>query len=273
MITQGIIHQIFELILEDRLISAKLITEKLGISRERVGSIIYEDLDRRKLSAKWISQCLNADQKLQLCQSSEQIWKFFRRHPNGFLSRRDWWPWTKPIYITMTRRQSNNQWTGGIAAHPALKKFRVKKSAGIFLASIFGIKATFSSLFIFQRAKLSARSITHFFWCNWRTFWRKNASGSSPRGSCSCTTMPQLTGHLQPRRNWHTWVSSILIAHPILRIWLRRTTACFLDWKNNWKITIFNPTLRSLLPRRPGWTDNLLNFFLFACLAKDSATG
>jgi hypothetical protein len=31
------------------------------------------------------------------------------------------------------------------------------------------------------------------------------------------------------------------------------------DWKNNWKVVIFRPTQRSLLPRRPGWTDNLLN--------------
>jgi len=37
----------------------------------------------------------------------------------------------------MTRRQSNNQWNGGIAAHPAPKKFRVQKSAGKVLASIF----------------------------------------------------------------------------------------------------------------------------------------
>jgi len=32
---------------------------------------------------------------------------------------RDWWPWTKPGYITTTGRQSNSQWSGGIAAHPA----------------------------------------------------------------------------------------------------------------------------------------------------------
>jgi len=37
----------------------------------------------------------------------------------------------------MTRRKSNNQWIGGIAAHPAPKKFRVQKSAGKVLASIF----------------------------------------------------------------------------------------------------------------------------------------
>jgi histone-lysine N-methyltransferase SETMAR len=38
----------------------------------------------------------------------------------------------------MIRRQSNNQWSGGIAAHPApQKKFRVQKSAGEVLASFF----------------------------------------------------------------------------------------------------------------------------------------
>jgi len=44
-------------------------------------------LDMRKLSAKWVPKCLNADQKRQRCQSSEQLLEFFRRDPNDFLSR------------------------------------------------------------------------------------------------------------------------------------------------------------------------------------------
>ena len=60
--TPEIIDQIHELILEDRRISSKSIFEKLGISRERVGSIIHEDLDIGKLSAKWIPKCMNEDQ-------------------------------------------------------------------------------------------------------------------------------------------------------------------------------------------------------------------
>jgi len=79
--------QIHELILEDRRISAKSIAEQLGISRERVGSIIHEDLDMRKFSARWVPKCMNADQKPQRCQSSEQHLDFFRRDPNDFLSR------------------------------------------------------------------------------------------------------------------------------------------------------------------------------------------
>jgi len=63
--TPEIIYQIFELILEDRRISAKSIAEQLGISHERVGSTIHEDLDMRKLTAKWVPKYLKADQKRQ----------------------------------------------------------------------------------------------------------------------------------------------------------------------------------------------------------------
>ena len=85
--TPEIIDKIHELILEDRQISAKSITEQLGILRERIGSIIHEDLDMRKLSAKWVPKCLNADQERQRCQSSEQRLELFRRDPSDFLSR------------------------------------------------------------------------------------------------------------------------------------------------------------------------------------------
>jgi len=75
--TPEIIDQIHELILEDCRISAKLIAEQLGSLRERVGPIIHEDLDMRMLYAKWVPKCLNADQKRQRCQSSEQLLEFF----------------------------------------------------------------------------------------------------------------------------------------------------------------------------------------------------
>ena len=105
---------------------------------------------------------------------------------------RDWWPWTKPGYITMTRRQSYNQWSGGIAAHsapPPKKNSERKNPLETFSSWFFGIKTAPSSLIIFQRAKLSTRSFTHHCWRNWRTFWRENAAEISQRLSCSCTTM------------------------------------------------------------------------------------
>ena len=85
--TPETVDQIHELILEDLRILAISVAEQLGISCEWVGSIIHEDLDMRKLSVKWVPKCLNADQKHQWCQSSEQILEFFWRNPNDFLLR------------------------------------------------------------------------------------------------------------------------------------------------------------------------------------------
>jgi len=59
----------------------------------------------------------------------------FGRDPNDFLSRlmtadETWLYHYDP-------ETNNNQWSDGMAAHPAPKKFRVQKPAGKFLASIF----------------------------------------------------------------------------------------------------------------------------------------
>ena len=121
---RGLIEQIYVLILEHRRISAKSIAEQLDISRERVRPIIHEDLDMRKLSVKCVPKCLNADQKRQGCQLSGQIW-IFGRDPTDFLSRLV--TMDETWFITMTRRQSNNQWSGGIEAHPATKKNPIAK--------------------------------------------------------------------------------------------------------------------------------------------------
>ena len=131
MTTPEIIDQFNLLILEDRRISAKSIVEQLDISRERVGSIVHEVLDMRKLSPKCVPKCLNAVQKRKWCQ---RFVIFFCAIQN--ISCHNWWPRTKPSYVTMTRRQSNNQWSGGIAAY-STQNFRVQKSVGNVLAWIF----------------------------------------------------------------------------------------------------------------------------------------
>ena len=66
-----------------------------------------------------------------------KFWNFFG--VIEMISSNFCWPWPKPGYITVTRRQSNNQWNSGIAAHPAPKissaKIRWKISRLDFLES------------------------------------------------------------------------------------------------------------------------------------------
>ena len=157
------IDQIHELLVKDRQISVKTIAEQLGISRKRVGSIIHEDLDMRKLSAKWVPKCLNADQKRQRCQFSEQSLKFFRLDPNDFLSRL---VTTDEACLYHYNPETNsNKWSGGIAANPAPENSESKNLLEKLSPKFFGIKTASSSFIIFQRAKLSTRGITHPHWC------------------------------------------------------------------------------------------------------------
>ena len=162
-------------------------------------------------------------------------------------------------------------WRHNGSPRPAPKNVECKNPLEKFSPRFFGNNTASSSLIIFQRAKLSKRSITHLFLVQMKDILKTKCRGKFTKGVLFCTTMSRLTRHLQPTRNWPTWASIVLITHPILRIWPRRTTTCSLDWKNNWKFAIFLPTSRSLLPRRPGWTENLLNFFWVAC--KFRATG
>jgi transposase len=57
------VDAIHSIIMDDRQIFTQKIAETLAISRERVGYIIHEILDMRKLSINWVPKCLDADQK------------------------------------------------------------------------------------------------------------------------------------------------------------------------------------------------------------------
>ena len=141
--TPEIIDQIHELILEDRRISAKLIAERLGISRGRVGSIIHEDVDMRNLSARWVPKCLNADQKPQQCQLSEQLLEFF-----SALSK--WFPVAIGDHgrnVVISLWPVDKATINGVAAYRLTppKKIPSSKTAGKFLAWLFGIKTASST--------------------------------------------------------------------------------------------------------------------------------
>ena len=95
---------------------------------------------------------------------------------------------------------------------PRPKNSECKNPLEEFWPRLFGIKRASSTLIIFQRAKLSTRSITHLCWCNWRTFWRKNAAGSSPRGLVLAQQCPGSPGTCNPKEtgppDQSEWVTS-----------------------------------------------------------------
>jgi len=160
--TPEIIDQIYELILEDLRISAKSIAEQLGISRERVGFIIHEDLYMRKLSAKCVPKFLNADQKLQRCQFSEELRNFFGAiqmisYQARLVTMDEIWLYH---YDPVTKQQSM-EWRHSDSPRPTPKNSECKNPLEKFLRRFLGIKTASSSLIIFLMTKLSTRNITH----------------------------------------------------------------------------------------------------------------
>ena len=62
----------------------------------------------------------------------------FQLGANQMICCSAWWSWITPGYITVTQRQRINQWSGGIAAHPATpQKIPSSKIRWKDLASIF----------------------------------------------------------------------------------------------------------------------------------------
>jgi len=162
--TPEITDQIHELILEDRRISAKSIVEQLRILRERFGSIIHEDLNMWKLSAKWVLKGSNTDQKRQWCQSFEKILEFFRHDPNDFMSRLVTMHETWLYHYDPETKQQLMEWRHSGSPRP--KNSECKNPLDKFSPRFFWIKTAFSSLIIFQGAKLPTRSITYLCWRN-----------------------------------------------------------------------------------------------------------
>jgi len=170
--TPEIIDQIYKLILEDHQISVKSIAEQLGISLSGLGPSFMKiwTCGSSPWSGSWNAWTRTRNVNGASCLSN--FWNFFSTIQR--ISCHDWWPWTKPGCITMTRKQSNNQWNGNIAAHPAPKNSKCKNLLEKFSPRFFGIKTASSSLIIFERAKLATWSITHLCWCNWRTLKEKH---------------------------------------------------------------------------------------------------
>ena len=214
----------------------------------------------RKLSTKWVQKCLNADVERQRCNSSEQIWNFFGA--SQMITCRDGRPWRKHGYITITRRQSNNHWSGSIVGHLAPNNSKFKNPMENFSPRFFG----------------SRRHPPH---------WLPSIEPNYQRGvlliSAGATEW-----HFEGKLPWKVH-QGVLFLHdnaPTHRALATQKKLTYLGFqtlehlpyspdlapsvyhlfsglKKQLKGRHFRPTRRSLLPRRPRWTDSFW-FFLVA---------
>jgi len=83
--TPEIIEQVHDMVLDDRRMKVREIAETIGISKEHVGYILHEELDVKKLWAKWVPRLLTVDQKRTRMKISEQCLEHFNKNKTDFV--------------------------------------------------------------------------------------------------------------------------------------------------------------------------------------------
>jgi len=196
-------------------------------------------------------------------QTSEQLLEFFWHYPNDFLLRLVTMHETWLYHYDPETKQLSMEWRHSCSPHP--KKFRVQKSVGKVLVLIF---------------KELRPHPPHWL----------SSKGPNYQGGVLLISAGAVEWHFEGKTLWEghqgvLFLHDNALAHWALATWKKLAYLgfqcldhppysldlapldyhLFPDWKNNWKVAIFCPTWRSLLPQRPGWTENLLNFFWVAC--------
>jgi len=160
-------------------------------------------------------------------------------------------------------KQQSMEWRNSFSPRP--QKFRVQKSAGKFHASIFlGPRRHPPIDYLPKGLSINAEYYSSLLVQLKDILKEKRQQRESHQEVLFLPDIAPAHRALTTQRILAYLGFQCLDHPPFLWIWPRRTTTCSLDCKNNWKVAIFRPTRKSLLPRRPGWTDDLLNFFCVA---------
>ena len=125
----------------DRRVTERYIASTVGISQERVHSILTEDLEMRKLSAHWVPRLLTVEQKHTRRTLSRMNVNLFEEDPANFLKR----------FVTMdetrvhhfTQRPNNNRNNGSTQANPCQRRQRLFHQLGRLWPRFSGMQMVF----------------------------------------------------------------------------------------------------------------------------------
>ena len=127
-LTPEIIEQVHDMVLDDRRMKVREIAETIGVSKEGVGYTLHEELDMKKVCARWVPRLFTADQKRTRMKISEQCLERFNKNKTDFVRRFITMDETWIHNYTSKSKQHSKQWTEADCSGP--KKTRSVPSAG-----------------------------------------------------------------------------------------------------------------------------------------------
>ncbi|GBP09864.1 Histone-lysine N-methyltransferase SETMAR [Eumeta japonica] len=135
VVTEENVQKIEKLVLADRRIKLWQIAEELQISKERVGEIIHEHMNMRKISAHWVPKMLTPFDKQRRLQTSKDFLELAGDNIDEICDRIVTVDETWVRQYDPESKQESMQWTKKGERPP--KKFKVQKSASKLMVTIF----------------------------------------------------------------------------------------------------------------------------------------
>ena len=108
--TPEMVNKVHDIVMTDRQVTERYIASTFGISQERVHSILTEDLEMRKLLARWVPRLLTVDRK----HTRRTLWRtnlnLFEEDPANFLKGFVTMDETWVHHFTTEAKQQSKQW-------------------------------------------------------------------------------------------------------------------------------------------------------------------
>jgi len=188
------------------------------------------------------------------------IFGIFRRDPNDFLSRLFTMEETWLYHHDPETKQQPMEWRNSGSPRP--KIFRVQKSAGNILTSIFWDHDGILLIDYLPKGQTIDALYYSSLLVQLKDILKVKQSGKVTK--CALFLQENVPAHqaLATQKKLAYLDIQCLYHPPYSQDLTTSEHHLFPGLKKNRNFAIFRPTLRSLLPRRPGWTDNLPNFSL-----------
>jgi histone-lysine N-methyltransferase SETMAR len=133
-VTPDTIKKVEELVMSDRRFKCQKLADKVGISKTSVLKILHQHLGMSKISSRWVPRMLTPEMKKNRLECSDLNLTLMRQDPN-FFSRVVTGDETWVHHYDPETKQESMQWTH--QGSPPPKKFKVQKSAGKIMATVF----------------------------------------------------------------------------------------------------------------------------------------
>ncbi|XP_023220365.1 histone-lysine N-methyltransferase SETMAR-like [Centruroides sculpturatus] len=129
------VEKIHKMVLDDSQLKVRELADMVGISKSAVHRILTENLDMRKLCARWVPRLHTMGQKQRREDVSIESLAMFRSNKAEFLRRFITMDKTWVHHFTPETKEQSKQWTERGESAP--KKAKTVPSAGKVMASVF----------------------------------------------------------------------------------------------------------------------------------------